>query len=85
MAAPFWQWSAVDTAAAIRNGSVTSEEVIRAHIDRMHNANPAINAIAVDLGAQAIVAARAADRARAKGATLGRLHGVPVTIKINIT
>ena len=84
MATPIWQWSAVDTAAAIRDGRATSEEVVQAHIDRMHAANPAINAIVVDLSAQAIEAARAADRALAQGATPGKLQGVPVTIKINI-
>jgi amidase len=84
MATPIWQWSAVDTAAAIRDGRATSEEVVQAHIDRMHTANPAINAIVVDLSAQAIEAARAADRALALGATPGKLQGVPVTIKINI-
>ena len=84
MATPIWQWSAVDTAAAIRDGRATSEEVVQAHIDRMHAANPAINAIVVDLSAQAIEAARAADRALAQGSTPGKLQGVPVTVKINI-
>src|SRR6516162_4393513 len=84
MTTPIWQWSAVDTAAAIRDGRATSEEVVQAHIDRMHAANPAINAIVVDLSAQAIEAARAADRALAQGSTPGKLQGVPVTVKINI-
>src|ERR1700757_1103464 len=84
MAMPIWQWSAVDTAAAIRAGRATSEEVVQAHIDRMHAANPAINAIVIDLSAQAIEAARAADRALAQGSTPGKLQGVPVTVKINI-
>src|SRR6516162_8294368 len=35
MATPIWQWSAVDTAGAIRDGNVTSEEVVRAHVERM--------------------------------------------------
>jgi amidase len=84
MAAPIWQWSAVDTASAIREGHVTSEEVVQAHCDRMREANPAINGVVIDLSAQAIETARAADRARKQGAVLGPLHGVPVTIKINI-
>lgn len=84
MAAPIWQWSAVDTAAAIRDGQVSAEAVVQAHIDRMRDANPALNAVVVDLSAQAIEAARAADRAKAQGAALGKLHGVPVSIKINI-
>jgi amidase len=84
MATPIWQWSAVDTAGAIRDGRATSEQVVQAHIDRMRTANPALNAVVVDLSAQAIEAARAADRAKTQGALLGKLHGVPVTIKINI-
>jgi amidase len=84
MARPIWQWSAVDTAGAVRDGRVTAEQVVQAHIERMHAANAAINAVVVDLSAQALQAARAADRAKAQGAMLGKLHGVPVTIKINI-
>ena len=81
---PIWQWSAVESAAAIGSGLVTSEEVVRAHVERMHAVNPALNAVVVDLSEQAISAARAADQAKASGAALGKLHGVPVTIKINI-
>ncbi len=84
MGVPIWQWSAVETADAIGSGRVSSEQVVQAHIDRMRAANPAINAIVVDLSEQAIEAARAADRAKEQGAILGRLHGVPVTININI-
>ena len=64
--------------------AILSGRTTATHIDRMHAANPAINAIVVDLSAQAIEAARAADRALAQGATPGKLQGVPVTIKINI-
>lgn len=81
---PIWQWSAVETAAAIKKGKVSSEEVVRAHVDRLHKANPAINAVVVDLSKEAIKAAKAADKALAKNKDVGPLHGVPVTIKINI-
>jgi amidase len=84
MAGPIWQWSAVDTAAAIRERRATAEEVVVAHVERMRAVNPDLNAVVVDLSAQAIDAARAADRAQAQGAAPGRLHGVPVTVKINI-
>ena len=50
----------------------------------MHAANPALNAVVVDLSDQAMDAARAADKAKAAGEPLGVLHGVPVTIKINV-
>ncbi|WP_239502839.1 amidase family protein, partial [Stenotrophomonas maltophilia] len=76
-------WSAVETAAAIKKGKVSSEEVVRAHVARLHEANPAINAVVVDLSKEAIKAAKAADKALAKNRDVGPLHGVPVTIKIN--
>lgn len=85
---PIWQWSAVETAAAIRKGEATSKEVISAHIQHMHKINPALNAVVVDLGDAALRAAEEADEALAKskghGNHVGPLHGVPVTIKINI-
>jgi amidase len=83
-ATQIWQWSAVETAAAIRAGRASSEDVLRAHIGRLQAANPAINAVVVDLSEPALAAAKAADRAQAAGAELGPLHGVPITLKINI-
>ena len=79
-----WQWSAVETAAAIRAGKASSQAVMEAHVARLHAANPALNAVVIDLSEQALEAAHAADRAQASGAELGALHGVPVTIKINV-
>ena len=78
---PVWQWSAVDTAAAIRSGAVSSVEVTEAHIARMAEVNPKLNAVVVDLSEDALKAARAADKSRNK---TGLLHGVPVTIKENV-
>src|SRR5690606_36072124 len=52
----------------------------------MKQVNPALNAVVVDLGESALKAAKAADAALAANKTgeIGALHGVPVTIKINI-
>ncbi|HLZ74476.1 amidase family protein [Phenylobacterium sp.] len=82
--ADIWQWSAVETAAAVKARRVSAVEVATAHIARLHAANPALNAVVVDLTDQALEAARACDRAQAAGEALGLLHGVPVTVKINI-
>ncbi len=81
---PIWQWSAVATARAIRAGHVSSLEVVRAHLERMRAANPAVNAVVVDLGGEALRFARRADQAVAKRGPLGLLHGVPVTVKENV-
>jgi amidase len=79
-----WQWSAVETAAAIRSRQVSALEVTQAHVDRLRAANPALNAVVVDLTEEALGAARAADSALASGRTPDVLHGVPVTVKINV-
>jgi amidase len=81
---PAWQWSAVETAAAIRSGAISAVETVEAHLARMHAVNPRLNAVVVDLGEDALKAAHAADKQRAKGGELGLLHGVPITIKENV-
>jgi len=81
---PIWQWSALETAAAIRSGAISSIEVTEAHIERMRAVNPKLNAVVVDLSEEALKAAKAADKARAKATELGLLHGVPITIKENV-
>src|SRR4029077_20774341 len=79
-----WMWSAVETARAIRAGEVSAEAVMEAHVARLAEANPAINAVVVALSEAAPASAHARDQAPAKGPGLGPLHGVPVTVKINI-
>ena len=81
---PVWQWSALQTAAAIRLGAIPSTEVIEAHIARMRDVNPKLNAVVVDLSEEALRASKAADNARTKQRELGPLHGVPITIKENV-
>ena len=81
---PAWQWSAVETAAAIRSGAISAVETVEAHLERMRAVNPQLNAVVVDLGEEALKAAHAADKQRAKGGALGLLHGVPITIKENV-
>jgi amidase len=67
---------------AIRNGRLSSAEATEAHLQRIARINGPVNALVVVDRAGAMKAARAADRARAKkGAKLGPLHGVPITLK----
>jgi amidase len=82
--APLFRRSAADLAAAIRAREVSAEEVVRAHLDRIDAVNSALNALVVVLREDALVAARAADRALASGSPVGPLHGVPFTVKENL-
>lgn len=78
---PLWQLSATDLAARLHSGEVSATEAVRAAVDRMHAVNPALNAVVTDLSAAALDRARDLDAARGPK---GPLHGVPLTIKINI-
>ena len=70
-------------AELIRTKEVSPVEVVQAHLDRIEAVNPRINAI-VTLAASALDAARAAEKAVLVGDELGRLHGVPFTVKDSI-
>lgn len=67
-------------------GGLTSEEIVRLYIARMHaidDAGPAINAV-VALYPDALAVARVLDAERAAGHVRGPLHGIPILIKDNI-
>jgi amidase len=83
-ATELWRLSATDLAQAIRSKQISSQEVIEAHLRRIEAVNPAVNAVTVVLGEQALEAARAADRVVAAGGKLPLLHGVPFTVKENM-
>jgi amidase len=79
-----WRWNAIDLAAAIRNGKISSREATRAALARLDAVNPALNAVTVVLADRALEAADRADGAVRRGEALGPLHGVPVLIKENV-
>jgi amidase len=79
-----WQWSACDIARAVKNREITCQEAVHSSITRMNEINPELNAVVIDLSGQAIDQAKKADQMVQSGDTLGSLHGVPVTIKINV-
>lgn len=79
-----WQSGATDLAAAIGSKKVSSREVLEAHLARIDAVNPAVNAVSSVLTEEARTAADAADAAVQRGDALGPLHGVPISVKINI-
>jgi aspartyl-tRNA(Asn)/glutamyl-tRNA(Gln) amidotransferase subunit A len=73
--------TATEIAAAISRGEVAAVEVAQAHLDRITSIDPAVHAfLHVDVDG-AMAAARAVDEARASGALLGPLAGVPLAMK----
>ena len=73
--------SAASLAKATRDKSVSATEVVEAHLRRIEEVNPKLNAIVQLADERALAEARAADEALAKGNVQGPLHGVPMTIK----
>ena len=73
--------SATAIARAIRHGELSARQALEHFLDRVDRFNPALNAIICDIRDDARSRADAADAARASGAALGPLHGVPMTIK----
>ena len=66
-------------AAGLRSGQLSSEDVTRAHLDRIEAVNPKLNAVVLLRREAALQEARAADGVPREARR--PLHGVPVTIK----
>ena len=76
--------SAATMAREIRQKRVSSEELVNAHLQRIEEVNPTLNAVVQTISDTARKQAREADAALARGEILGPLHGVPFTVKDNI-
>ncbi len=84
MTGELWRRGALELAGMIARREVTSREVVEAHLARIDEVNPQLNAIVRRLDDEARAGADAADRAVAAGERLGPFHGVPITVKENI-
>ncbi|HSG20090.1 MAG TPA: amidase, partial [Burkholderiaceae bacterium] len=73
--------SATSLAKAIRAKELSSQELIEACLARIEVVNPQLNALVQIAAESARRQARAADKALARGESIGPLHGVPFTIK----
>ncbi len=65
----------------LRAGRIGAYELLAHHLKRVERYNPKLNAIIASDIETAKRRARAADRARSRGQSLGPLHGLPMTVK----
>ena len=79
-----WRLGAGDLTGLIQRREVSAREATQSVLARVAEVNPRINALPFVMAEAALAAADAADAAMARGDALGPLHGVPVTVKINI-
>ena len=71
-------------AELIRLGTISSRELVAAHLSQIERTDPALNAVVALLADSAMKAADEADEKRARGEFSGPLHGVPFSIKDSI-
>jgi len=73
--------SAADAARKIRDGLLTSEELVQSCLERIHALEPSVQAWTFLDAEHALAQARAADERKRSGEPIGALHGVPVGLK----
>ncbi len=73
--------SAVELLKLIETREVSSREVTQYFIDRIEEVNPKINAIVLKFYDEALAKAEEYDKILSNGEKIGRLHGLPFTIK----
>ncbi|MGH9647803.1 MAG: amidase [Bryobacteraceae bacterium] len=76
--------SGTEQARLIRNGEVSSTELVEAHLSRIEQLNPCLNAVVEVLAKSARKTADSVDWQLAQGIKLGPLAGVPFSIKDSI-
>lgn len=75
--------SAVAAVAAMQRGEIKAEDYARALLDRAQSLER-LNAFRTLDREKVLEAAQAADKARASGAALGALHGLPIPVKDSV-
>ena len=77
------QFSAAELTRLIRSKKASPVEVAEAHLTRIENLNPILNAV-VTIAPDVLSWARQAEESLMRGVQSGPLHGVPITIKDTI-
>jgi amidase len=73
--------SATEMLGLLRSKQLSSEELVKAHLQQIETINPKVNAVVTLVAEQAIERARATDTSFIKGESPKLLHGLPVLHK----
>lgn len=84
MTTPLWKLSAIELRDRIAHREISARQATESVLTRIAEVNPRINALASVNSDLAMQSAQAADEAQSRGEALGPMHGVPVTIKVNV-
>jgi aspartyl-tRNA(Asn)/glutamyl-tRNA(Gln) amidotransferase subunit A len=77
-------WTLTEAGQALAKGTVSSEELTKLCLARIHKLDPALNAFITLDEQSALEQARECDRQRKAGRAASPLHGVPIALKDNI-
>ena len=77
-------WTLTEAAQALDKGTVSSEELTKLCLARIHKMDPLLNAFITLDEQAALEQARECDRQRKTGRVSSSLHGVPIALKDNI-
>ena len=72
--------TATGTLSALASGQISSVELLQMYLDQVQK-HPEVNALVTIDEQRAMSEARVADELRARGARLGPLHGLPISVK----
>jgi aspartyl-tRNA(Asn)/glutamyl-tRNA(Gln) amidotransferase subunit A len=78
------EWTLTEASQALAKGTVSSEELTKLCLARIHKLDPSLNAFITLTEESALEQARECDRQRKAGRVPSRLHGVPIALKDNI-
>jgi amidase len=81
VAEPLHRLSARALRDAVAAGELSATEVVSAHLERIEQVNPRVNAIVTLVPERALAEAAALDAGTAAGRRAGLLHGLPVAVK----
>ncbi len=76
-----WRLTAAEAAARIREGKISSVDLVGACLERVRETEPQVQAWTYLDPEYALVQAKAADEWRLSGRPFGALHGVPIGLK----
>jgi amidase len=81
---PIWLEKTIPQLQALmRTGQLTSRELTKGYLRRIHRLNPLVGAV-IETNPNAVATATRRDEERRAGAVRGPMHGIPVLLKDNI-
>lgn len=75
------QWSLTQAADALKKRTISSEELTKLCLARIHLLEPKLNAVITLQEETALAQARECDRRRAADSSVGPLYGIPIALK----